>query len=600
MAVIENIARASALLSAGDYRASAALTGAILAQDPRNAIAAHLLGLALKDAGDWKEGERWMRFSIELEPQRGEFHANLGNLLRKRRRYERARQSYEAALQRLPDHRAARHGLALTLTELGRYADAEQQCRALLANNSHDAEAWVLLGMALAYQDQNTEAEAAYRQAIALDPGNSVAQHNLGALLVQLERPEALGVLNTARSLGAGGYETFFNRGRASLNEGDLDAAEADLARAAEIEPANLEAQLALAQVRFMRGDPRFARTIGDALRADRDNFHLQYLLAELLQNAGELEAAETLLRDLQRRKPDPRNQSNLSVVLRAQGKLKEAEAEALEAATILPYDPTVILNAVSILITRGMPEEANKFIAAHRQREPNSSLLLAYEATAARMLGADRYHYLYDFDNLVRVFDLEPPPGWSSMIEFNQALAAVLKDRHRFTHRPLDQTLRNGTQTSRSLLTDPDPVVQEILAAFAAPIEEYRRTLNLPADHPLSRANEGVSKFTGAWSVRLKRNGFHVNHVHPDGMLSSAYYVETPSETEDPALKSGWIKFGEPGLKVPGHTPERLVQPKPGRLVLFPSYMWHGTNAIHGSETRTCIAFDVRPTRNR
>ena len=189
MAVQEDIARASALLSAGDYRASATLTGAILAREPRNSIAAHLLGLALKDSGDLAEGERWLKFSIELQPEQGEFHANLGNLLRKRRKYDAARQSYEAALQRLPGHRAARHGLALTLTELSRYADAEYQCRILLAHNAQDAEAWVLLGMALGYQDQNVEAEAAYRQAIALDPTNAVAQHNLGALLVQLERP---------------------------------------------------------------------------------------------------------------------------------------------------------------------------------------------------------------------------------------------------------------------------------------------------------------------------------------------------------------------------------------------------------------------------
>jgi len=599
MAVPEEIARASALLSAGDYRASAALTGAILAREPRNAIAAHLFGLALKDGGDWKEGERWLRFSIELEPQRGEFHANLGNLLRKQRRYERARQSYEQALKLLPDHRAARHGLALTLTELSRYAEAEYQCRALLAGNTRDPEAWVLLGMALAHQDQNAEAEAAYRQAIALDPGNAVAQHNLGALLVHLERPEALEVLDSARKLGADGYEASFNRGRASLNEGDLDAAEAGLARAAELKPDSEDAQVALAHVRFMRGDPRFARTVGDALRANRDNLRLQGLLAQMLWRAGELSAAETLLRDIQRREPNPTVQSTLGAVLFQQGRVKEAEVQALEAATILPHNEDVVLNAVSILAAQGEPEEANKFISAQRRRNPDSAAVLAYDATVSRMLGTERYRYLYDFDNFVRVFDLEAPPGWSSMTEFNQALAAVLKDRHRFTHHPLDQTLRNGTQTSRSLLTDPDPVVQEILAAFAAPIEDYRRSLRLPADHPLSRANVGASKLTGAWSVRLKRNGFHVNHIHPEGMLSSAYYVEVPSETEDPALKSGWIKFGEPGFRVPGHTPERLVQPKPGRLVLFPSYMWHGTNAIHGSEARMCIAFDVRPTRN-
>lgn len=598
MPIQEEIARASALLSGGDFRASAAVTRAILAQDPGNAIAAHLLGLALKDSGDLDEGERWVRLSVQLEPQRGEFHANLGNLLRKRQRYQPAQESYEAALQRLPDHRAARHGLALTLLDLNRYPDAEYHCRVLLATHAQDAEAWVILGMALAPQEHYGEAEAAYRQAIALDPHNAIAQHNLGALLVQLERPEARDHLDTAHKLGADGYEASFNRGRASLNAGELDAAETDLSRATLLQPESLEAQLALAQLRFMRGDPRFARTIGDALRANRGDMRLQALLAELLWRAGELSAAETLLRDIHGRNADPRIQSTLSAVLLEQGKLKEAEVQALEAAIVLPYDPTVVFNAVEILIARGLPEEALKFITSQQQRGA-SSAMLAYEATVARMLGRDRYRELYDFDNFVRVFDLEAPPGWSSMTEFNQALAAVLKERHRFTRRPLEQTLQNGTQTSRSLLTDPDPLVKQILAAFSAPIEEYRRTLQLTAEHPLARANVGVSKFTGAWSVRLKRNGFHTNHIHPDGMLSSAYYVEVPSETEDQGLKSGWIKFGEPRLRIPGHGPERQIQPKPGRLVLFPSYMWHGTNPIYGSEARMCIAFDVRPTRN-
>jgi Putative 2OG-Fe(II) oxygenase len=37
-------------------------------------------------------------------------------------------------------------------------------------------------------------------------------------------------------------------------------------------------------------------------------------------------------------------------------------------------------------------------------------------------------------------------------------------------------------------------------------------------------------------------------------------------------------------------------VQPAPGRLVLFPSYMWHGTIPFHDAQPRTTIAFDVVP----
>ena len=60
---------------------------------------------------------------------------------------------------------------------------------------------------------------------------------------------------------------------------------------------------------------------------------------------------------------------------------------------------------------------------------------------------------------------------------------------------------------------------------------------------------------------------------------------------------RQGWIKFGEPGLDVSLDDPiRRMVQPVPGRLVLFPSYMWHGTVPFRDDAKRTTIAFDVIP----
>jgi hypothetical protein len=41
---------------------------------------------------------------------------------------------------------------------------------------------------------------------------------------------------------------------------------------------------------------------------------------------------------------------------------------------------------------------------------------------------------------------------------------------------------------------------------------------------------------------------------------------------------------------------PEHFVKPEPGMLVLFPSYMWHGTAPFGGKEPRLTIAFDVAP----
>lgn len=602
MSVQSDLQRASSLLDEGKFFESAALSAAIVAQEPRNAIATHLLGLAVKETGDWGQGEKWLRQSIALDPARAEFHANLANLLRRREKFQGAEKFYRQALALEPMHRAARRGLALTLTDLRRFGEAEAECRALLASDATDSDAWVLMGLALAGLERLAEAEQAYRKAISLNPENKVAHLNLGALLSHMDKPEAaLAVLDQAGELGTDGYEMAFNRARAFLDMNDIEAAEREFERAATLRPQDADCQLHLARVRFMRGDPKFARTLAAASAAHRDDVQLQLLLADVVWRSGNHAGAEGLLRDLLLRKgPNPQVQGTLAAVLLEQGLLEEAEREALAAATAAPEESNVNQILVSILLARGYAADAQKFIEALRGKHPESQAWLAYEATAARLLGRDRYHELFDYDRLVRVFDLQAPPGWSSMRELNQAVSEVLSMRHKFNQHPLDQTLRNGTQTSRSLLTDDHPAIQGILKAFEAPIAEYRRLVGTDPGHPLSARNAGPARFTGAWSVRLGRDGFHVNHFHPDGWASSAYYVDVPPETRDPEHKSGWIKFGEPRYAVPGATPERLIEPRPGRLVLFPSYMWHGTNAIRGQDPRVTIAFDVKPGGNR
>jgi hypothetical protein len=96
---------------------------------------------------------------------------------------------------------------------------------------------------------------------------------------------------------------------------------------------------------------------------------------------------------------------------------------------------------------------------------------------------------------------------------------------------------------------------------------------------------------------VRLRPHGFHINHVHQLGWLSSACHIELPAAVEQSEDRQGWLKFGEPGVATqPALPPEHFVKPEPGRLVLFPSYMWHGTVPFEGDQDRLTVAFDVIP----
>jgi len=57
---------------------------------------------------------------------------------------------------------------------------------------------------------------------------------------------------------------------------------------------------------------------------------------------------------------------------------------------------------------------------------------------------------------------------------------------------------------------------------------------------------------------------------------------------------EAGFLTLGEPQAELKlDLPPTRLVEPKPGRLVLFPSWMWHGTRPF-GAGERMTVAFDV------
>ena len=84
--------------------------------------------------------------------------------------------------------------------------------------------------------------------------------------------------------------------------------------------------------------------------------------------------------------------------------------------------------------------------------------------------------------------------------------------------------------------------------------------------------------------------------HMHPMGWFSSAYYVDLP-DSMDQGNREGWLKFGEPNFEPPEPLePQYYVQPEPGKLVLFPSYMWHGTVPFESDQLRTTVVFDVVP----
>src|SRR5262249_15118304 len=141
---------------------------------------------------------------------------------------------------------------------------------------------------------------------------------------------------------------------------------------------------------------------------------------------------------------------------------------------------------------------------------------LIAWRATALRLLGDPRYSDLHDYPRLVREYRLEPPPPFKDIVDFNAAFAHELLALHR-GQRPLEQSLRGGSQTERNLPRD-NPVIAAFFAMLDAPVRDYISRLRDSGSHPTDRRKSAGYRIAGSWSVQLKPGGFHINHVHPQG----------------------------------------------------------------------------------
>jgi len=437
-------------------------------------------------------------------------------------------------------------------------------------------------------------------QAIARFGQSGVAWHNYAATLGDLGRGAASkAACEKAFALGLDAAETWGVLARAELAVGDHDAAEAAYRESLKRAPGNFTVAMEFANVAWMRrGDLAEAEAIIDAcFVAGGPPAPLLLAKAKLIESAGDPARAADLLgaaaQTLAREVPVVLAAAQAALEV---GRLDEAERLARQAEGLNPELRGLFTQWAIIHLAAGRPKEALAKARAGLAKHPNDPSLLGWAATAARAAGDPLYGEICDYDAMVGVYDIATPDGWSSLDAFLSDLSKSLKKLHLYQQHPSNQSLRQGSQTMHLLTGSDDPVIQAFFRAADGPIREHMAKLSAGAG-PLHGRDTGDYRLAGAWSVRLRPGGFHRDHFHSQGWLSSAFYVETPDAALETDAKEGWIRFGQPPYATQPPLPaEHFVKPKPGRLVLFPSYMWHGTVPFTTDEARMTIAFDAVP----
>jgi tetratricopeptide (TPR) repeat protein len=490
-----------------------------------------------------------------------------------------------------PDHRQTYQLLAG-----GDVEGALRFTAALMAQPAPSEGAYAARAAALKAAGRKPEALEVNRAAAGRFPASAVTWHNLAATLGDLgHAADAVAAAERAIGLGLRAPETRLVLARALQAQHRFDAAASAFEAALDGRPDYEEAHTELAQLTWMRtgdGSAALAR-LRRAAAGHPGHAGLAYALAIAEEFTGDPGAARATAEAGLRANPQDRRLLGLAVELCS--KQDDPQAALQWARSCAGADAGAQAILAQALLAAGDAQGAARAAEAAAAQAPLDQYATALLTTAWRLTGDPRYGTVCDYDRTVAVYDLVDPESHAGAA-FLEELRAALRRLHQFRTHPFAQSVRQGSQAPLRLDGAHEPPIERLLQMLRDAVARRVGEL-LPGDGPFERRNTGAAAMTGAWSIRLGAAGHHAEHVHPMGWISSAFYVSVPDEAADAHARSGWLSLGKPGVRTqPALEAERHVQPRPGRLVLFPSYMWHGTVPFASDQERMTVAFDAVP----
>jgi len=546
----------SALLGQANRMDEALITNqkavALSPDDPETLIN---LGITQNKLELFDEAEISFKDAIKLKFNHPDAHNNLGTTLHNKGKFSEAKESFLTAININPKNAEAYNNLAISQKELGLLDDAEESYRKAISIRPSYAQAHNNLGNTLAKLKRLKEAEASYRLAIHHKPNLAEAHNNLGVSLQdQGQLENASESFSTAISLDSNYAEAHNNLGVIYKDMGRLHEAQSSFDRALMIKPDFAEAH------------------------------------------------------------------SNLAGVLKTFGSLDEAEASFRQALSIKPDSPLVRCNLGTLLFERGEIDEARKFLEGNNDQHSQSFLLKClYEQD-------DKASFFALLDTLIGDGRVDPTMGsltarseikfgikkqnvfvsdpfkYVSKTDLNERcdffkefvlpIREIIKDQ-KFSCKT-QGLLTKGEQTAGNFFSIRDEAIQQVENIIRAEIERYK--------NQFANSQEGFLKswpnnfHLNGWLVHMKSGGQLAPHMHEDGWLSGAAYINVPpKETPDSGNFAVCIDDNVPQAEKEANMHD-IIDVMTGDLVLFPSSMMHYTIPFESEEDRIVLAFDMNP----
>jgi protein O-GlcNAc transferase len=291
----------------------------VLARQPNQPDALHLLGTIAAQVGRWDMAVELIRRAIAINPVSASYNNSLGNALRGKEMLAEAITAYSQALRLKPDYASAHNNLASALRDKGQLQEAIAAYRRAVLFDPNLAEAHNSLGSALRDNRQFDDAISASRQAVQLKPDFVDAQINLGnALRDNGQIDEAITAYHHAIRIKPDFAQAHYNLGVALYDQGHLDEAIA---------------------------------AYGQALRLKSDYADAYTNMGNALRDKGQFDEALAAYRQALRLKPDlAEAHGNLAIILKDMGQLDEAITACDQAMALKPDSASFHSNLLLIM----------------------------------------------------------------------------------------------------------------------------------------------------------------------------------------------------------------------------------------------------------
>lgn len=367
--------RMLSLFQQGNLTGAENMANSLLRQFPKDSQTWKVLGAIYRQQGLLDSALEAMNKAAECTPNDYVCLRNIAVILSDLSKYSEAETVCRKSLDLKPDYADGHNTLSIALRSQNKLDEAEQSGRKALRLRPDSAEILVNLGLILNKKKEYAEAESCYRSALALHPDFAEALCGLSSTLDATGRTaEALKAVRQAIDLKPSFFAAYNALGCILDNEGNFDEAETAYQRALQLKPGHIESLHNLG--RTLHNLDRHEEAIAvykQVLQAEPNRAECHYNLGNTLLALGRNSEAEHAYKKALEIHPDFYEvYLNLGNALRLQGWITEAEKCFRQALSLRPDYGKAFNNLGSILQEQGRLTESEDIFRTIRRSQPD------------------------------------------------------------------------------------------------------------------------------------------------------------------------------------------------------------------------------------